>query len=67
MKVSELRSLGVKELEAKLKDFRQEHMNLRFRHATAQLDNTASLRLIKRGIARAMTVIQERKSKGQDA
>ncbi|MDY0163627.1 50S ribosomal protein L29 [Desulfobotulus sp.] len=66
MKVSELRSLGMKELEAKVKDFKQEHLNLRFRHATAQLDNTASLKNVKKGIARVMTVIQERKSKGQD-
>lgn len=66
MKVSELRSLGMKELEAKIKDLKQEHLNLRFRHATAQLENTASLRKVKRGVARVMTVIQERKSKGQD-
>lgn len=67
MKVSELRSLDMRELEAKLKDFKQEHLNLRFRHATAQLENTASLRQIKKGVARVMTVIQERKSKGQDS
>lgn len=66
MKVSELRSLDMKELEAKLKDFKQEYLNLRFRNATAQLENTASLRLIKKGVSRVMTVIQERKSKGQD-
>ncbi|TWI71631.1 large subunit ribosomal protein L29 [Desulfobotulus alkaliphilus] len=67
MKANELRSLDTNELEARLKDFRQEHMNLRFRHATAQLDNTASLKLIKKKVARVMTVIQQRKSKGQDA
>lgn len=65
-KASELRSLGVEELEAKAKDLRQEHLSLRFRHATAQLENTAALRKVRKAIARVMTIIQERKSKGQD-
>ena len=35
---------------------RQELFNLRFQHATGQLENTARLRLAKRELARGLTV-----------
>jgi large subunit ribosomal protein L29 len=39
---------------------RQELFNLRFQHATGQLENTARLREIKRELARGLTVASTR-------
>jgi large subunit ribosomal protein L29 len=39
---------------------RQELFNLRFQHATGQLEDTAALARAKRDLARALTVARER-------
>jgi large subunit ribosomal protein L29 len=39
---------------------RQELFNLRFQHATGQLEDTAALKRAKRDLARALTVARER-------
>jgi len=39
---------------------RTESFNLRFQHATGQLENTAGLKNAKRDLARALTVARER-------
>jgi large subunit ribosomal protein L29 len=39
---------------------RQEIFNLRFQHATGQLENTARLRAAKKGLARGLTVARQR-------
>jgi large subunit ribosomal protein L29 len=39
---------------------REELFNLRFQHATGQLENTAALRRAKRDLARALTIARER-------
>ena len=43
MKAKEVRELSVNELETKLKDLKAELFNLRFQHATNQLDNPLRL------------------------
>jgi len=49
------------ELEQKLMQSREELFNLRFQHATGQLDNTARLNQVRRDIARILTVQSARK------
>jgi large subunit ribosomal protein L29 len=39
---------------------RKETFNLRFQHATGQLENTAGMKNAKRDLARALTVARER-------
>jgi large subunit ribosomal protein L29 len=39
---------------------RQELFNLRFQHATGQLEDTAALRRAKRDLARTLTVVRQR-------
>jgi large subunit ribosomal protein L29 len=39
---------------------RKELFNLRFQHATGQLENTARLKQAKKDLARALTVARER-------
>jgi large subunit ribosomal protein L29 len=62
MKASELRELSLDELGHTLADLTQELFNLRFQHATDQLENPMRLRQTKRDIARIKTVLRERKN-----
>jgi large subunit ribosomal protein L29 len=55
-----LRNLTDSELQQKLHETQQELFNLRFRHATKQLDNTATITGVRREIARLKTLIRER-------
>jgi large subunit ribosomal protein L29 len=57
----DLRNLTDSELEEKLQGARQELFNLRFRHATKQLDNTGRIGIVRREIARLLTLVRERK------
>ncbi|MDP9456138.1 50S ribosomal protein L29 [Rubrobacter marinus] len=60
MKVAEVRELGVEELERRVAETRRELFNLRFQHATGQLENTGQLREVKRNIARLLTVLNKK-------
>lgn len=60
MKAQELRELSVSELNEKLGEFRQELFNLRFQHATAQLENTQRIPEVKKTIARILTIIRDK-------
>ena len=51
------------ELEIKLSELKQELFNLRFSHATGQLNNPKQLTNCKRDIARIKTVLRERQIK----
>ena len=59
MTAKELRDLTPSELEAKLKDLKQELFNLRFQLAINQLDNPMRITAVKRDIARVSTVMRE--------
>jgi len=60
MKISEIKNLSNEELNQKPGELSQELFNLRFQHATGQLENTARLSQIAKDIARVKTVIRER-------
>jgi large subunit ribosomal protein L29 len=59
MKKSELKDLTLIELRAKGRDMRQELFNLRLQQASAQLEKTAQLRVLRRNIARIETRITQ--------
>jgi large subunit ribosomal protein L29 len=59
-KTSALAELSLAELVAELRESKQEALNLRFRNATGQLDNTAEIRHVRRQIARINTFIRQR-------
>ena len=65
MKTKELRNLQTKELETKLGDLKEELFNLRFQHATNQLDNTSRIKEVRKNVARISTVIAQ-KTKAAD-
>lgn len=56
----ELRALPAAELETRLEELEEELFNLRFQHATGQLENYRRLGEVKRDIARVSTIIRER-------
>ena len=60
MKAKELRDMTGDELNAKLKELKNELFNLRFQHAINQLDNPHKIVDIKKDIARVMTILQEK-------
>lgn len=64
MKANELQDLTSEELSEKLRETRKELFNLRFQHATGQLDNPRKLKLIRRDIARILTAQNERRQAG---
>lgn len=55
----ELRDLNEEELLEKLREAKEELFNLRFQHATGQLDNPMKLRELRKRIARIETVRRE--------
>jgi large subunit ribosomal protein L29 len=65
MKAKEWRGLGVEEVEAKARQLRSELFTARIRKETGQLENTARLRLLRRDIARAETILRERRGAGE--
>ena len=60
MKVAEVRELSVDELERRVAETRRELFNLRFQHATGQLENTGQLQEVRRNIARLLTVLNQK-------
>ena len=56
----DLRKMSAEELNAKLKELKEELFNLRFQHAINQLDNPQRMVEVKRNIARVMTVLSEK-------
>jgi large subunit ribosomal protein L29 len=59
--IIEIRELSSEELQVRLRDLKQEGLNLRLQQATGQLENSARLRLVRREAARVMTVLNERR------
>ena len=65
MKGNELHNMTDVELAEKLKELKSELFNLRFRHASGQLENPVSIRTCKRNIARVNTEIRARELKAK--
>jgi large subunit ribosomal protein L29 len=60
MKATEIRELSAEQLQAKLKELKEELFNLRFQLAINQLENPHRITAVKRDIARVMTVLNEK-------
>jgi large subunit ribosomal protein L29 len=64
MKPEKLHQLTPEELEARVRELRDLVFNLQVKHSTGQLESTASLRITRRDLARALTVQTERRQAG---
>ena len=60
MKAYDIRNMSSEELEAKLKELKNELFNLRFQNAINQLENPHRIVEVKRDIARVMTILQQK-------
>ncbi len=67
MKVNEIRELNSEEQKEKLASLKEELFNLRFQHATGQLENPMRIKEIKKSIARIKTVQREQEIKAAKA
>ena len=60
LKTKEIRNLSSEQLTSKIDELKNELFNLRFRLAPGQLDNPSSIKMVKKDIARAKTILRER-------
>ncbi|MBT3067713.1 50S ribosomal protein L29 [Rhodoferax sp. U11-2br] len=60
MKTTELRQKDVAGLKSEIKELQKAHFGLRMQKATQQLNNTATIRIARRDIARAKTILVEK-------
>jgi large subunit ribosomal protein L29 len=61
-KAADLRQKDVAGLQTEVKELQKAHFGLRMQKATQQINNTASLRIARRDIARAKTILVEKQS-----
>jgi large subunit ribosomal protein L29 len=62
MKSAELRKKDIAGLKTEIKELQRAHFGLRMQKATQQITNTATLRIARRDIARAKTILVEKQS-----
>ena len=60
MKIKAVRNLDDEQLVDRVREFREEIFNLRFRNSTGELENTARMSEARRSLARTLTVARER-------
>ena len=65
--IAELKELSLGALVDELRATKQEALNLRFRNATGQLENSAGIRKARRPIARINTIIRQRELAAAEA
>jgi large subunit ribosomal protein L29 len=63
MKIADIRAKTADQLADELANLRKEQFNLRFQRASGQLENVSRIRIVRRDIAKIMTVLAERQRK----
>ena len=62
MKVKDIRELSTEDINAKLKESKEELFNLRFQQATGNLEKPSRIRELRHTVARLKTVLKERET-----
>ena len=62
MKGKEIRELSTEDINAKLKETKEELFNLRFQQATGNLEKPSRIRDLRHTVARLKTVLKERET-----
>ena len=60
MKIDELKNKTIDQLSSILIDLKKESFNLRFQKANGQLENTSRVKVVKRSVARVLTLINNK-------
>ena len=66
-KAETLRGKDVAGLQTEIKDLQKAHFGLRMQKATQQLSNTSTIRITRRDIARAKTILAQKQQESQAA
>jgi large subunit ribosomal protein L29 len=61
-KSKDINELTVDELNVRLRDLKQEALNLRLQKATGQLENSARIKVVRRDTARVLTALTAKKA-----
>jgi large subunit ribosomal protein L29 len=64
---NKIAEMDMTELVDELRETKHEALNLRFRNATGQLENTAEIKKVRRQIARINTLIRQREIAAAEA
>jgi large subunit ribosomal protein L29 len=62
MKVADVRTMTVDQIDDEVLKLKKEQFNLRFQRATGQLENTSRVREVRRDIARLKTVARQKRA-----
>ena len=62
MKAADVRAMTLDQLDDEVLKLKKEQFNLRFQRATGQLENTSRVRMIRRDIARMLTVAAQKRA-----
>jgi large subunit ribosomal protein L29 len=63
MKTKDVRALSADQLRDQLAKLKKEQFNLRFQQATGQLEKTSRVKVVRRDIAKILTVLGEQRAK----
>lgn len=64
-KKEDLKELSTPEIEVKISSLKEELFNLKVKKSTGQLANPLAIRHLRRKIARAKTILHQRKGEGK--
>ena len=67
MEARNLRDLTIDELNEKHRQFKEELFNLRFQNAIGQLKNSSRIHVVKKTIARVLTLVREKQMAGEQS
>ena len=62
MKAADIRTMTVDQIDDEVLKLKKEQFNLRFQRATGQLENTSRVRVVRRDIARMMTIARQKRT-----
>ena len=62
MKIDELKALSVADLKSKVDELEANYFNIRFQAEMGQLENRLMLKAARRDVARAKTLLNEKKA-----
>jgi large subunit ribosomal protein L29 len=62
MKAADVRAMTVDQIDDEVLKLKKEQFNLRFQRATGQLENTSRVRVVRRDIARLMTIGRQKRA-----
>ena len=64
MNAADIRDKSVDQLDDELMKLKKEQFKLRFQQASGQLENTSRMRVVRRTIARVLTIREEKQKQG---